>query len=553
MGKWAQETFAKLTLAEKVGQTVCYRASRWRAETVQLAREGLVGAVSPGYYAGMQQLGSIVEYMNELLAASPVPPLFISSNACARPEFGATPFPTENSAMILGAARDPALARQCARLSALESKTMGYSMVWEPSVDVNTQPRNPIIGTRSFSEDPKLVAEMGAAVVEGMQESRVLPNAKHFPGHGDTDFDTHVKIGVVPHDRARLDAVELYPYRALVKTGLRGVMTAHIAFPALDPDTSRPATFSRRAIHDVLRGEMGFQGLIVSDSLTMKAIKDNFSADEAVILAFNAGHDIILQDYNEPPALTLEALLDAVRDGRIPMAELDASVMRILEAKEWCGLADTKPIDLARIRNVFQCDEHMAVMRRVYESGVTLLEAEALPLPTGGRACLIGTLAPEEGTALTDMEHTVENSRNVFFRECASRLSESTTHVLPEDPTEAEVSAALAAADGCDVVLFATMPRIVCYKEMSGTVGRGQVVLAEHLLAAGKTVVLCVFGNPYILADFPRMPVCLTTFSSQNPAVAAGVRVLFGEIPARGRLPVTISGRYAFGYGLGGV
>ena len=550
MGTWASETFAGLSLEEKVGQAICYRASKWREDTVDLARKGLMGACSPGYYQGMRTLEALVGFMNELLEAAPIPPFFISSHASARPELGATPFPGENSSMIFGAAGDPDLARECARLVSLESKAMGYDMVWEPCVDVNTEPRNPIIGTRSYSDRAELVAEMAAAVVAGMQESRVIPNAKHYPGHGDTAFDTHVQIGTVPHERARLDAVELYPYKQLVQEGLRGIMTAHLIFPALDPDTRLPATFSRKALYDVLRGELGYTGLIVSDSLTMKAIKDNFSVAEAAVMAFNAGHDIILQDYNEPPEPTLEALVQAVQDGRIPMEELDASVMRILEAKEWCGLHRRAHIDLQDVRRLFCNEAHMAVMEDAYQAGVTLLEASAAAPQAEEKTCLIYTVPPEEGRALEDMEQTVETSCGVFFGQCEGRLGETVRHMLPEDPTEEDVSAAMQASADCDSVIFATTPRIVCYKELSGAVGQGQPQLVQQLLDGGKTVNLCVFGNPFVLADFPKPQRCLTTYSSRIPAVRAGLSVLFGESVAPGRLPVTIPDRYEFGHGL---
>ncbi len=228
-------------------------------------------------------------------------------------EWGAPPFPDEGSNMVLGATRDPELAYQFARAAACESKAVGFDLVWCPCADVNTNPRNPIIATVSFGDRPELVTEMALAVVRGMQEERVIPNAKHFPGHGDTDFDTHRELGTVPHGRERLEAVELYPYRRLIPAGLRGVMTAHLIFPALEPDTRIPATFSRRCVHDLLRTDMGFTGLIVSDSLTMKAIKDRFSVAESLVRAFNAGHDILLQDYHEPPMPSFQAVLDAAR------------------------------------------------------------------------------------------------------------------------------------------------------------------------------------------------------------------------------------------------
>lgn len=548
---WARNTHAELTLEQKVGQVICYRASQHADATIDMARQGLVGAVSPVYYAGMRNLDKLIGFMNELQRVSPVPVLMLSNWAHDSPQWGGTPFPSSNSMMLLGAARRVDLARRFGQLAARETKALGIDLVWEPCVDVNTNPRNPIISTRAFSDRPQLVTEMAAAVVQGMQDERLIPNAKHFPGHGDTDFDTHVQLGVVGHDRARLDAVELYPYRELARAGLRGVMTAHLIFPALDETPGIPATFSRRAIHDVLRHGMNFQGLIVSDSLTMKAIKDNYPVSESVVRSFNAGHDMLLQDYNEPPMPTFEVLLGAVKSGEVPMAELDASVMRVLEAKQWAGMPQRAPVTRQALSQVFMRREHVAAAREMYEASVTVLEQGPLPLDAsvGKSFCLIATRSDDEQANVTDMAMTVENSRDALLRECRARLADFAAHVLAEDPNPAEVDAAVTAARDAKVVLFATMPRIIAYKKLSGAVGRGQIALVEKLLAAGKMVIVGVFGAPFILIDFPRTQGCLTTYAADAWAVEAAVRVLFGEIPARGRLPITLPKAYPFGHG----
>ena len=552
MGAWANEVFGRLSLEEKVGQVICYRASKWADETIDMARRGLVGCVSPIYYAGMKDLESAVEFMNALQGASSIPILFLSSHACDMRGWGATPFPGEGGSMAFGAARDPDLAYRYGRMASLESKALGFDCVWTPCVDVNTEPRNPIIGTRAFSDRPELVAEMAVAMVKGMQDVRVIPNAKHFPGHGDTAFDTHRQIGVVPHSRERLEAIDFYPYRELVKAGLRGVETAHIIYPALDDTPDLPATLSRTCIYDLLRKGMGFEGLIVSDSLTMKAITDHYSVGDAAIRSFNAGHDILLHDYNEPPEPTFEAMVSAARDGTIPMAELDASVMRVLEHKEWAGLPDRGPISLEEIDTVFGCSEHQALCREIYDASATVLENDALPLgrSTSGEVCIIATCSEEERKGMADFAATVENSRDVLFRECHERLGTVSTHLIDEDPSSDEVEAAVKACVDAETVVFATMPRIVSYKALSGRVGGGQVEVVQKLLALRKTVVLCVFGTPYVLTDFPRTQGCLTTYSSTIAAVEAGVRILFGETESRGKLPISLSDTYTFGYGL---
>ncbi len=551
MHDWVSRTFAAMTLQEKVGQVICCRASKWADETIAMAGKGLVGCVAPLYYQGMSELDTALEFMNALQGASPIPVLFLGGWAHEMPHWGTSPLPGAGSAMALGAARNTDLAYQFGRTAARESKAVGLDLVWEPCVDVNTNPRNPIIATRSFGDQPELVTEMALAVVRGMQAERVIPNAKHFPGHGDTDFDTHRTLGTVPHRRERLEAVELYPYRHLIPAGLRGVMTVHLAFPALDSNTTIPATFSRRCIHDLLRTDMGFEGLIVSDSLTMRAIKSNFPVAESLVRTFSAGHDILLQDYDEPPMPSFRALLDAVNDGTIPMELLDAAVLRVLEAKAWVGLPERERLTAETAREVLRRPEHVALARCIFESSVTLLEKKGLPLrKRGPRVCVVGTRAEGEGKPMTDLGAMAYSSREVLFREFAARLDGVGTHVLDEEPDASQIAAAVASTQGSEIVVFAPAPRVQSYKLLSAQVAGGQVEFAKKVLAAGKHLCLCVLGSPYVIAEFPEAPLCLTTYSDDAGAAEAAVRVLFGEVPARGRLPVTVSAKYGFGYGL---
>ncbi|MFB3882974.1 MAG: glycoside hydrolase family 3 protein, partial [Armatimonadota bacterium] len=340
MDAWVSRTFAEMTLEQKVGQVLCYRAGDWADETIEMARKGLVGCVSPLYYRGMGDLARVLEFVDALQQASPIPVLIMTGWPHEMPAWGAPPFPDDSSNMVLGATHDPELAYQFARTAASESKAVGFDLTWCGCADVNTNPRNPIIGTVAFGDRPQLVTDMALAYLRGMHEERVIGVAKHFPGHGDTEFDSHRVLQTVPHGRERLEAVELYPYRRLIPAGLRALVTAHLIVPALEPDTRLPATFSRRCIHDLLRTDMGYTRLIVSDSLTMKAIKDNYSVAESLVRAFNAGHDILLQDYNEPPMPSFQAVLDAVNDGSIPVEMLDDAVLRVLEAKAWVGLSE---------------------------------------------------------------------------------------------------------------------------------------------------------------------------------------------------------------------
>ena len=552
MGTWARQTLAGLSLEEKVGQVICYRPNRGERETVALAAEGRVGAASPTYFAGMApDPARMLAFMNELNQVSSVPVLFFNNLACEYSHWGATPLPGENSTMALGATRDPDLVERVAYAAAWEAKRFGLDCVWVPCVDVNTNPANPIIGTRAFGDRPRLVADLAAAYVRGMQRAGVIPNAKHFPGHGDTAFDTHEQVGVIAHDRPRLDRVELLPYRRLIRQGLRGVMTAHLIVPALDDTPGLPATLSRACIHGLLRQQLKFGGLIVSDSLSMRAIRDNVGVEEAVVRTFLAGHDVIMQDYHELPRPSWEALARAVRDGRVPMAQLDDSVLRVLEAKEWAGLPGRPPLDWQAIRRTIADQGHLALAREVFGRAVTVLDRQGLPLPADGRRLAVISALPETpGPVVTDLSLAADSGSGRLQRAVAERAPGSTWRSIAEAPDPQQVEAALAAVAAADTVVFACGPRIVAYDNEASRTSSGQIALVGRLLAAGKTVCLAVLGNPYVITDFPRPHACVTTYSGQPEAVSAAVSVLFGDTPAAGRLPLDLPGRYRCGRGL---
>ena len=246
----------------------------------------------------------------------------------------ATSFPGN---MGLGAAGDPALTRKVGEVTARELRACGINMNFAPVVDVNSNPSNPVIGVRSFGESADSVAELGVAMVEGLQNEGVCATIKHFPGHGDTSLDSHIALPTVPHDKARLKTVELKPFQAAIDAGVDVVMTAHVTFPAFEPKPGLPATLSRRVLTGLLREDMGFTGLIVTDAMEMGAIVKNFGLEEAAVMAVNAGADIVLvgwpQDWRDAVRV-VDALNKAVAEGEIPMSRIDESVQRVLEVKE---------------------------------------------------------------------------------------------------------------------------------------------------------------------------------------------------------------------------
>jgi beta-N-acetylhexosaminidase len=369
-----ERTLAGLDLRHKIGQLLFPRVSgsympvgsaeyeRVRGWIQDLGVGGLIETLGPPMEAAaklnmLQQLAAVPLLITadmedgpgQLMNGGAVFPWGLRNG-------GGTRFPP---AMGIGAADDEALARDMGRITALEARAIGVHMNFAPVVDVNNNPANPIINTRSYGADPRLVARLAAAAMRGMQENGLLATAKHFPGHGDTETDSHIELPVITVDRTRADSIELLPYRALIQGGVSGVMSAHIAFPAMAGD-SVPATLNPDLLGSLLRDQLSFHNLIVTDALDMGAIVRGYGATEAPILALEAGADMLLQPFPQDVPGVIDAIERAVRSGRLTEARIDASVRRILAAKARLGLHRARTVDLAGVANVVGSPGHTA-------------------------------------------------------------------------------------------------------------------------------------------------------------------------------------------------
>jgi beta-N-acetylhexosaminidase len=447
---------------------------------------------------------------------------------------GGTHFPP---VMGIGASGDERLAYEMGRITAIEARAVGIHMVYAPVVDVNNNPANPIINTRSYGEDPAAVARMGVAHVRGMQEHGVIATAKHFPGHGDTDVDSHIALPVIGHDRARVDQVELVPFRAAIDAGVAAIMTAHIAFPSLTGDAV-PATLHPRILTGLLRQELGFDGIITTDALNMGGIVEGYGPADAAVLAVQAGADILLM----PPDVgtAIDAVVDAVRRGDLSEARIDASVRKLLRAKAGLGLHRERVVDLARVPERVGVRPHLTVAREAAERSMTLVRDRdgLLPLrPGSGRVLGIvyaGDPDPMAGRA--------------FHREMSSRFDGYEGLVIDGATHPDRLAEILAAADGAERVIFAPFVRVLAW--------RGDVAIAEpvselvrQLAARGPTVVVS-FGNPYLLTEFPDVPTYLLAWGQTPLLQTAAIRAIAGEIPVTGRLPIRIPPYHDLGDGL---
>lgn len=530
-----------MSLEDKIGQLICGRLnSNDVKDAEELAAKGHAGSFI-GLLAGLGSARAAAELLNHLQSVSKYPLLFVGEqeHGSHRNFAGGTEFPAY---MAFGAARSRELAFLFGKINTLEGRAVGYNWISCPTLDVNIEPTNPIINTRSLGERPELVTELGVESCRGIVENRGLTCICHYPGHGATARDSHVELPTVQRTRAELEAVELAPYRAGIRAGyMNCIMTAHNYYPALEPVVGLPATLSRNIITGVLREQLRYKGLVATDSLGMKAVSANYSPGDMAFKAVAAGCDILLAPDVDATIATLKR---AVESGKLPMSQLDASVGRILEAKKWLGLFEKSVVDVGAVDGIVGRSEHKAAARRVAREAVTVLGREGMPLDSSKGLLVIA--AAEWG----DLGPLQPNANELFVEEVRKRQPGARA-VLVEEKKDTWQSA-LAAARSADSMILALSTRIRSYTADSQRIN-GEILEQAHKIAAlGKHVSLVVMDNPYVARSLPDTPVCLCTYSNCPDSVRAAVEVLFGEIKAAGRLPVTISDRYKFGFGLVG-
>jgi beta-N-acetylhexosaminidase len=443
-------------------------------------------------------------------------------------------------AMAFTAAGDPALVRAEGEITAKEARAIGFQWILYPDADVNNNPDNPIINIRSFGEVPADVAKMARAFIEGAHSvpgSRVLVTAKHFPGHGDTATDTHFNLATIPGDRARLEQVEWAPFRAAIQAGVDAVMSAHLAVPALEaPDL--PATLSSKILHGVLRGEMNFKGVIVTDALEMRGVAQGFSPGDAAVRALEAGADVLMMPPD--PEAAIDAVMAAVRSGRLTRKRIEESATRLLLAKVRVGLASKRLVDTEAIHDVVNSAESIAVAAHVADRSVTLLRNRNSMLP----------LKDPQSTAfflLAESRTTVEGQAMTL--EIRKRAANATVILVDATMSEADLQAAVQHAGDAKQYVIAAFASVAAFRD-NVPLGGGFPQLVQSLIATQKPVALLALGNPYLLRTFPDVAAYLTGYSTVPPAEVSAVKALFGEISIGGKLPVTIPGLAQYGDGL---
>ncbi|HEX7052061.1 MAG TPA: glycoside hydrolase family 3 N-terminal domain-containing protein [Longimicrobiales bacterium] len=540
---WVDTTLARLTLPEKIGQLVfpwirgdyltigSESYARLREWVVEDRVGGLVISIGPPL--------EIASKLNLLQQMADVP-LLVTADMEHGPgqrldggtvlpygfdNGGGTEFPP---AMALGAAGDPALAYEMGRITALEARAVGIHMTFAPVVDVNNNPANPIINVRSFGEDPERVGELASAFIRGAQEHGLLATAKHFPGHGDTGVDSHLELPVLSVGRQRLDSIELPPFRAAIAAGVTGVMTAHIAFPALTGDMT-PASLSPELVTGLLGDSLGFDGLVITDALDMGGVVNRYGPAEAAVAALKAGADVLLM----PPDVgtTIAAVVKAVERGELTESRIDRSVRRLLRLKARLGLHRRRTVDPARIPEVVGVPEHLAVAERVAERSITVARDRDRLLP-------VRPLGPHRVLSIVYTDDVDPFAGRAFQAGLRERFAEVQGARLDRSAPPARLDSLRVAADSADVVFVSLFIRVVDRK--GGLAVPEPVAALVRDIAARRPTIVTSFGNPYVVSQFPNIGTYVLAWGGAAVSQRAAARALTGQAPVTGALPISI-------------
>jgi beta-N-acetylhexosaminidase len=537
-----EKTIRKMSLEEKIGQLVVTRYTGQFFNYDSPYLKNLEELVRKYHLGGLILFGGealeTAHFTNHFQKLARVPLLIASDleRGAGNQVTGATLFPP---LMALGAADSEELAYEMGRVTAIEGRALGIHMTYAPVVDVNINPDNPIINTRSVGEEPEQVARITRAFIKSCQSHGMIATAKHFPGHGDTDQDSHSLLPVIRADEERLKQVELYPFQAAIEAGVESIMTAHLYLPALEPEEGLPATLSPRILSGLLRQQMGFKGLVVTDALEMRGITGYFGDEEAALRALKAGVDLLLLPPD--PVRVIERLTLAVRTGELPLSRVEESLRRVLLAKTRLGLHRQRYVSLDRLPLILGRQEFRDLAWKAFASALTLVknDNQLLPLRENKNLVLL-SLSSDPGDYFAGRRLAAEVS---------SRLPGTRVFYADGDTGQEKLDEAFSAASEAELVVAALFSSL---RSGKGTVDLEPVHIdfIKRLKANGIPVVAVSFGSPYFLRHFPEVDgyLCLYRNTSETQELAA--KALCGEITIFGHLPVSLPGLFPRGHGL---
>ncbi|WP_051359771.1 glycoside hydrolase family 3 protein [Adhaeribacter aquaticus] len=534
---WVDSVFEKLTLDERIAQLMIVEAFSNKGEdhaqdVLTLVERYKVGGIIFFQGGPIRQ----AKLTNRFQAAAKVP-LLISMDA----ESGigmrmdsAMQYPLP---MLLGAINNDSLIYRMGAEIADEFKRLGMHLNFAPVADINNNPRNPVIGYRAFGENKKDVTSKSLAYMQGMQDHGIIATAKHFPGHGDTDIDSHHDLPIIPYGRGRLDTLELYPFRELIKSGIGGIMVAHMHMPKLDTTNNLPSTLSKPIVTDLLRKELRYGGLIITDAMVMKGVTKYFKPGEAEVRALMAGNDVLERLTSVPRAIA--AIKQAIREGRISQQEINRKCKKVLAAKYWVGLHKYKPIELNSLAQDLRTSHAHETNRRLAEGAITMLTNKRKLLP----------LAKSKNKKIAVL--AVGATRPTFFQRKMQQYAPIDALFLPRSSTKKDRIALIKKLKKYNFVVIGIYgPSIRPSNSLH--LAKEERALVNEIIADKKCVV-ALFDNAYTLNQFDAISKAnsLLVGYQQLPAVQeATAKLIYGQIRANGKLPVTVSEEFKFGDGL---
>jgi beta-N-acetylhexosaminidase len=564
--KWADKQLKKMSVEEKVGQLVHVGvnarfanqdSSFFKALKRDVVENKIGGIIFFG--APIYETSILANRMQELAEIPLLTSLDAETGIGMRFE-DAINFPW---AMAMAATGNPDYARRVGVVTGREAKAIGIYHVYSPVLDVNNNADNPVINVRSFGEDPEDVAKYGIAFIDGLQSTGVLATAKHFPGHGDTNVDSHRGLPIIELSRDRMEKVELLPFRRAIDAGVGSVMIAHIALPQIDGEqitplkqfiqgdaehgaeivkqqATIPATLSEKVQTGILRNDMGFKGLIVSDAMSMSGLTIYFTQEEAGVRAFLAGTDIL-----EKPAdvdAMLRGLRDAAKSGRIPEAKLNESVRKQLAWKYELGLVKQKITPIDSIDRAGAGTESAALTEEIAEKAITLVRDDGVQIPMNkdAKVAVLGISNGFDGSG----------TMNTLLRSLGQNGVKYTPAYLQENSSPEQIANARKAVGEADVVIAALFGRVRSGARNSVGIPENGAAIMRDLLASEKKVIGVSFGNPYILGSFPQMKTYIVAYGDMSSLQRAVARAIVGTQDITGRLPISLPGLYPRGTGI---
>ena len=531
-----EETLKSLTLSQKVGQMLIAESDGHYNSDDDAAYRLLDRLVKEEKIGGIMFLKggafSAAMLANHFQSLAPRPLLMSADmeRGLAMRLSGATEFPPN---MALAATQDTKLAGKMAQAIAEEAKVVGLQQDYGPTLDLNINPLNPLINTRSFGDNLPLTIAMSHAVIEGLQSNGIIATAKHFPGHGDVTVDSHISLPVLKADRQQLEDYELKPFKAAIEQGVISVMIGHLAVPKLT-GTMEPASISKIIVTDLLRHELGFQGLIITDALNMKALYNGQNVPDISIKAVQAGNDLLL--FSPDPELAHRSIVQAVEKGLIPIEQIDASVRRILQAKQWLDIEHHKLVNLNRIQENASPESHRDLAKKIAETSITLVKDDNhyMPLKKVSSGNLLNIILQDK----TNLEVGTGYIKNIdnYYTADHIRIDPGTDSLRYANATEMAMKA----------------PAVIVTSYIQALSGSGTLKLTEkqqefvHSLAKmmpkEKPLIFISLGTPYLINYFPEVTTYLCTYSSKEESEEYAVQALKGKLKPRGVLPVSLQG-----------